>query len=214
MTADLRGSATTTIACVKQGTKYGPEYVKNLQAGIARHCHVEHEFICFTDDPVDGVKCEPLTVTLPGWWSKLSLFEMRRPLLYFDLDMVLVGDIQPLIDWPGFGILKNGWQDLEGYNSSVMKLTGNEGFVWDKFSPGVMALRGDQDWLNVCYPKQRTFPREWVPSFKLDKLYKLDGPPAGAIAINFHGLPKPHEFGAEHGWVKDYWQGNIPAKAA
>jgi hypothetical protein len=169
-----------TICCVKQGTKYGPEYVLNLKAGVERHCHTPHEFICFTDDPVEGVRCEPLTVKLPGWWSKLSLFEMRRPLLYFDLDMVIVGDIQPLLDWQGFGILKNQWADLEGYNSSVMKLTGNEGFVWDKFHPGVMALRGDQDWLNVCYPKQPTFPPQWVPSFKLDKLYWQGNIPAKA----------------------------------
>jgi hypothetical protein len=30
--------------------------------------------------------------------------------------------------------------------------------------------------------------------------------------VNMHGQPKPHQI--SHGWVKDYWTGNIPAKAA
>jgi hypothetical protein len=148
----------------------------------------------------------------------LNLYALRRPLIYFDLDMIICGDLQRLLDWEGFGTLENSWADIMGhpvgYNTSVLKLTGDEGFVWDKFHPGILALRGDQDWLNVIYPGQPTFPRAWFPSYKIDKLYKNDAPPHGAMACNFHGQPKPHEFTEAHGWVKDYWTGNIPAHAA
>jgi hypothetical protein len=201
----------TLICCVKTGTAYSDDYVRHLRDGVARCCPVPHEFVCLTEAPVDGVDCRPLSAPLPKWWAKLSIFEMRRPLIYLDLDVVMVGDLQPLLEWDGFGVIRNPW--LPGYNSSVMKLTGNEGFVWDRFTPGVMAsFRGDQDWLNVAYPTAPTFPPEWFPSWKISKLFKLDAPPPDAIAVNMHGFPKPAQI--THGWVKDYWTGNIPAKAA
>jgi hypothetical protein len=199
------------ICCVKTGTAYSDDYVRHLRDGVARCCPVPHEFVCLTEAPVDGVDCRPLSVPLPKWWAKLSVFEMRRPLVYLDLDVVMVGDLKPLLDWDGFGVIRNPW--LPGYNSSVLKLTGNEGFVWDRFTPGVMAsFRGDQDWLNVAYPNAPTFPPAWFPSWKIAKLFKLDAPPPDAIAVNMHGFPKPAQI--THGWVKDYWTGNIPAKAA
>jgi hypothetical protein len=200
------------ICCVKVGTAYGPEYVTNLRNGVARFCPVPHDFVCFTDSPIEGVDCRDFGGPfLPKWWSKVQLFGLKQPLIYLDLDVVMVGDLQPLLEWDGFGVIRNPW--LPGYNSSVMKLTGNEGFVWDRFTPGVMAsFRGDQDWLNVAYPNAPTFPPAWFPSWKIAKLFKLDAPPPDAIAVNMHGFPKPAQI--THGWVKDYWTGNIPAKAA
>lgn len=203
--------ANTLICCVKTGTLYGDDYVRNLRDGIARNTG-RHEFVCFTDNPVRGIDCEPLPAALPKWWAKVGMFQLRRALIYCDLDVVIVGSLQPLIEWNGFGVIRNPW--LPGFNSSVMKLTGNEGFVWDKFTPGVMAsFRGDQDWLNAVYPDAPTFPHEWFPSWKIGKLFKLQAPPKDAIAINMHGFPKPAQL-PDGIWVKDYWTGNIPAKAA
>ena len=202
----------TLICCVKTGDRYGEDYVKNLKEGVSRNCQSPFEFVCFTDAAVEGVRCEPLPAALPKWWAKMSLWKLERPLIFFDLDVVVTGDLKPLLDWQGFGTIRNPW--LPGYNSSVLKLTGEEGFVWDRFTPGVMAtFRGDQDWLNVAYPNAPTFPPEWFPSWKISKLFKLQAPPTDAIAINMHGRPKPAEI-PDGIWVKDYWTGNIPAKAA
>lgn len=189
------------IACVRTGTKYDDDYVLRLQRGVKRHLPQGYKptFVCFTNDPVEGVICSPVPDDLPGWWAKLHLFSLGKPLVYFDLDTVIVGDLSPLLEWEGFGIIKD-W-NLPGYNSSVMKLTGDEGKVWAKFRPGIMTmLRGDQDWLNLVMPNARTFPREWFPSMKADECW--DGPPSGAIAVNFHGFPKPHQC---DGWVKEHW---------
>ena len=97
------------FACVKAGPKYGPEYVTRLRDGIKRNLKTEHDFVCYTDDPVPGVECEPLPADLPGWWSKLGLFKLARPLIYFDLDVVITGDLTPIVEWDGPGIIKDWW---------------------------------------------------------------------------------------------------------
>lgn len=189
------------IACVKTGTKYSDEYVKRLQAGVSRHLpkHEGHYFTCYTDKPVEGVLCEELPDNLPGWWSKLTLFSLREPLIYFDLDVVITGDITPLLDWNGFGIIRDYWSP--GFNSSVMKLTGNEGAVWDTFTRDVMSrMHGDQDWITEVMPHGKTFPKQWFPSYKADAC--ADAVPDGAIAVVFHGQPKMPDCG---GWVQKQW---------
>ena len=65
--------------CVKWGTKYGPEYVNRLAAGVKRHLSVcPFRFICFTENE-EGlgplVEAKPLMVQdMAGWWNKISLF--------------------------------------------------------------------------------------------------------------------------------------------
>lgn len=190
-----------TFACVCVGTKYRDDYVLRLMHGIERFCPGNHKFICYTDRSIPGVTCETVAPGLPGWWSKLFLFSLGKPLIYFDLDTLIVGDLTRLLEWDGFGILKDPW--AQGYGSGIMKLTGEEGHVWHKFQPGIVSMmRGDQDWLNVVMPGARTFPSDWFPSFKADKC--IAAPPQGAMAVNFHGLPKMHQISS--GWVPEYWK--------
>lgn len=193
------------IACVKQGEKYGPEYVTRLQAMVQRNLPAgDHEFVCYTDTLVGGVTCEPLPADLPGWWSKIGLFKLGKPLVYFDLDVVITGSLAPLMQWEGFGAIADWW--WPGYNSSVMVLTGSEGVVWDKFTPSVMETHkgGDQQWITEMLPGQATFPARWFPSWKASKVSEMAGPPPRSIATIFHGHPKPDEIMS--GWVPDHWR--------
>ena len=196
------------FACLRVGPKYNDEYVRRLAAGVKRHLPLtaqESRFVCFTDAKIDGIDCEPAP-KLPRWWGKTALLGMRRPMIFFDLDVVIVGSLEPLLSWDGFGTLLNTW--LVGYNSSVMKLTGSdeEYKVWSRFKPSVMdKYRGDQDWLNVCLPRAKTFPREWFPCWKTDRCALMSGPPPNAIAINCHGKPKPHEIASP--WLVKHWTG-------
>lgn len=192
------------IACVKQGEKYGADYVRRLKNGVERHLppSADHPFVCFTDKPVDGVMCEPLPADLPGWWAKLGMFRLREPMLYLDLDIVVIDDLTPAIEWDGFGIIDDWW--LPGFNSSVMKLTGNEGHVWDRFRPDMIPklYMGDQQWVSHQMPDANTFPPEWFPSYKAGKC--SDAIPSGALAVIMHGDPKPAEITT--GWVPEYWR--------
>lgn len=71
-----------TVACVRWGHKYGPEYVEHLAAGVRRHLTRRHRFVCFTDDVealrgVSGVVAKPLGTggaEWRGWWHKAFLF--------------------------------------------------------------------------------------------------------------------------------------------
>lgn len=191
------------IACVRTGDKYGDDYILRLQRGIKRHLPKDERptFVCLTDRPVEGVLCEPLTENLPTYWSKLELFKLDEPLIYFDLDVVITGSLAPLFDWHGFGIIKDYWQ--MGFNSSVMKLTGNERHVFDDFMRADMRRcpQGDQQWITEQMPEGRIFPKEWFPSYKVD--HCQEKAPDGAIACIFHGNPKPHDIAS--GWVKELW---------
>ena len=194
----------TTFACVKAGTKYGADYVLRLQRGINRHLSSRkgHEFVCFTDDPVPGVLCERLPADLPGWWSKIGLFKLREPLVYFDLDVIITGSLDPLLEWDGFGIIRDWW--LPGFNSSVMKLTGEEGHVWEDFTADAMkrCYMGDQQWITHQMTNARTFPPHWLPSYKANKCQAKA--PDDAIAVIFHGVPKPCQIA--EGWVPELWR--------
>jgi hypothetical protein len=190
------------FCCVKQGDKYGDDYVKRLQAGISRNIgkHDGHTFTCYTDKPVEGVLCEPLPMALDGWWAKIGLFKLEEPLIYFDLDVVITGNLKPLMDWDGFGIIDDWWQPC--FNSSVMKLTGNEGEVAEKFdSSATVAFAGDQDYITAILPDADTFPSEWFPSYKANHCEAAA--PGMALAVIFHGSPKPHQC---DGWVKKAWE--------
>lgn len=94
-----------TIVCVKWGTKYGPEYVNNLYAGVSRSILPTRRYkvICFTDNP-DGIRAEVQCIPFSqetskwqSWWLKAQVFA-RLPCLsgwtlYIDLDTVICGSL-------------------------------------------------------------------------------------------------------------------------
>lgn len=200
-------------SCVRTGTVYGEEYVIALWEGLKANMPCEFDFMCFTDQFSDKYPCSP--VTLPGWWAKIELFKTRMPMLFFDLDIIITNNLLPVTLWEGFGIIKD-WNDwgpepsLEGktvtpmFNSSVMKLTGDEYHVWEQFKPVVMdrfKRGGDQRWITARMPDAKTFPPEWFASYKVSKC--VDQIPKDSLAVVFHGHPKPHEI--KEGWVPNYW---------
>jgi hypothetical protein len=128
-----RGSI-VNIVCVKWGTKYRPEYVARLQRMVARNLTLPHRFICFTDDPCGlgrEVQIVPLKESrLEYYWSKLAIFDRYNEFsglaLYFDLDVVIVGNIDGLISQPeaSFASIVD-WNFPSSLNSSVMRFEVN-----------------------------------------------------------------------------------------
>src|SRR5512140_3011623 len=96
------------VVCMKWGLKYGSEYVNRLWAMVKRHCHLDHRFVCFTDDTQginDCIDTMPLPASrLPNRpvseaWRKLSLFQQNIGIsgvcLFLDLDVVITSSLEP-----------------------------------------------------------------------------------------------------------------------
>lgn len=193
-----------TVACVKWGDLYGPDYVNKLQSMVKRNLRIPHRFVCFTDDP-RFLNCETreLPKGLVGWWNKLYLFRyglFEDRMLFLDLDVVVTGSLDELVNVPSDFCIISDWH-LDSYNSSVFVLSKNaHPEVWDDFgSPG--HLHGDQDWITLKIPNAPVFPAPWCVSYRS---HAVIGVPKDARVVCFHGTPKPHEYPSE--WVKDLWR--------
>src|SRR3990167_8172907 len=167
------------VTCVKVGTKYGSEYVNRLAAGVARQATRPYRFLCLTDDP-SGVQCEtaPIGTDLPGWWAKLVLFQPHPALagervLYFDLDTVLVGNIDALLDYTGEAAFLSDFYHPSELASGVIGLApGAWPAVWSAFDQAMIPhYWGDQAWIETHVPQadrwQDLLPGQ-VVSYKVD----------------------------------------------
>ena len=195
------------IVCIKMGDKYGPEYVNVLQNMVERNLTVDYEFLCITDNP-DGLSCKTLEPDpdLPGWWQKMALFKenpynIRENMLYIDLDVVIISNIDKLTQQKDFTLLQD--LILPMYNSSVMFIPHNaQTQIWSEFdreSDMASSRCGDQDIITKYAKDATTWPKNWCLSYRLEARFAASGK-----LVQFHGLPKPHNL--THTWVGDYWR--------
>jgi hypothetical protein len=153
---------------------YTPDHVRTLRRMVDRHLSLPHEFVCITDkpdlfSPNDGIRTVPLDMEthVPGTrYAKLMIYRpdagatIGRRILCLDLDTVIVGCIDPIVDraedlvlWrnPNFGI-----PGRARYNTSIVLLAaGTRPEFWTKFrkhsTPAILAryVGGtDQAWVS------------------------------------------------------------------
>lgn len=175
----------TTVACVwvRGNVKYGVEYVDKLRAMVRRHLSGDFRFVCLTDKPlqlprgIEGIEI-PNPRPMFGWWSKLQLFSPSHGfsgrMLYLDLDSLIVGSLDPIVDYPSaFALVppagnfqpRTAHQVVRRFNSSVMVWNaGEQDRVFLQWTPTVTRrLFGDQDWIGEQCPDADTLPLEWFP---------------------------------------------------
>lgn len=216
------------VVCLKHGTKYGPDYVNKLYNMIQRHLTVPHRFVCFTENRT-GINDQIEIINLPnlpiqGWWYKPYIFKQGHfpegdTVLYFDLDMVIVNNINHFVEFmsPQFvGLQDVGRVFRPGYNklgSAVMRWPANRYHdIWDKLENNFAAARkfhGDQDWIWSLYGGEiKFFPEPWIRSYKWeirtrDELQGLGRNsffktvrdpviPTSCAVLAFHGNPPVH----------------------
>lgn len=201
------------IVCLKWGTKYGPEYVNRLYAGIKRNTTVEFKFWCFTDDAA-GIDSEVTTVGLPyadrldSWWNKLNLFSPDLPfvpgdqIFYVDLDTLITGNIDRLLLFKTTKMIV-----LKDFYHGLVKSAGKVGsglmswkhrkysHIWTKFITNpdkhikMAGTHGDQWWIEQKVTDllfwQDIFPDQ-VVSFKV---HCRKGLPDAARIVCYHGKP-------------------------
>ncbi len=216
------------VCCVKWGTKYPALYVNRLRSMVRRHLASPHEFVCLTDDP-GGLDPDIQPIALPdagysGWWNKISLFRgdlfpPGRTLLYFDVDVVIVGPLDFMLDGNADFTIARAFSKNLGFNSSVMRLrAGALTYVYERFAEDAenvttsVRFAGDQNWIQAQVPDAALFPPDRIVSYKKDlnahiflsaKKLGLDflkaphfmtvSPPPGASIVVFHGKPDPED---------------------
>jgi hypothetical protein len=172
-------------------------------------------FQCFTDDATGlnpAIAPRALPGNLTGWWNKLHLFregvfDAGQRVIYFDLDTLITGGIEPLLRYGGeFALLRDFYRP-DGYGSGVMLWrAGACHSLWARYEAAgrPMPAGGDQAWIETAWKGaellQDIFPG-FFASFKTDC---RPLPPADARVICFHGEPKQDNCGAP--WVREIWR--------
>ena len=232
-------------ACVIHGQAYSWTYVERLYNMLNRHITPGIRLHVYTeaDRPVPNpmIKHElttwPITSPKRSWWYKMQLFNPVHhagPLLYFDLDTVVVGNIdwiwqQPTEYFWAIRDFKHLWRPTwNGINSSVMIWdTQKFAWIWDDFcskniNATVKIFHGDQDYLNTVLDdkNRRFFDMELVKSWRwqckdggLDMKTRLYNSLNSGTVVDhktaimvFHGRPKPHHI--QDLVVDKYWKIN------
>lgn len=216
-----------TVACVlRSGSIYTQEWVRKLRDGVARHLTIEHRFVCLSD--VD-VPCEriPLETDWRAWWCKIELFReglFDGPVLYFDLDTVVVGSLDAIASHPHDFTMAHEYCRPDRMCSTAMAWTGDQSFLFDAFAadpvgiarlyddvlPGRDGRIGDQAFIGDQFGEfgirpdtfRDLFGERSIASYKVHRCEQA--PPADAAVVAFHGRPKPMDF--QRGWVAEAWR--------
>lgn len=174
---------------------------------VERHLTLPHQFVCITDKP-DNLHCQTKKADyVDGWWTKVTLFRPRPygldgKLLYFDLDVVIIENINRLAEFDSEFVAIKDWNLSDMINSSVMLLeAGTQSQIWERYDKDHEAAKrhsycGDQHWIDQN-SEPDYWPEGWCTSYKADP-----GHPRGKVVV-FHGTPNPHQVAS--GWVPDHW---------
>jgi len=188
------------LTVLRSGGNFRPEHVYAVQRMCEEHLpNTPFQFFCLTDLELD---CPTIKLAhgWPGWWSKLELFKQLGPCLYFDLDVIITGNIDDLvasISSTDVCMLRDQWYKCS-MNSTMMYWDGDLTRLYDKFSlnPDVYMkkFRGDQNFIGSYIGKHewiQNLSDESVVSFKFNiKHGKLYNPDLHKIVF-FHGRPRP-----------------------
>lgn len=220
-------------------SNFGPEHVNTLWKMLRRHYEGPARLTCVTDDPA-GIDKEIRVMPLwkdhaklasphgagnPSCYRRLRAWgaeaeEWFGPrFMTLDLDVVITGNLNPLVDVPeDFRI----WGDTAKgtpYNGSLVLMTaGARRQVWDKFDPVKSPARGqalgyigsDQAWIAACLgPNEKKWTsKDGVYSYRNEIQHKEGRLPAGARIVVFHGSVDPWSPAARarHDWVREHYR--------
>lgn len=192
-----------TIVCVLKsgGTVYNKEYVDCLMGSVKQY-NVER--ICLTDhkETFDYCSTVQLRHSYPGWWSKLEIFDhpelKDRSVLYFDLDTVIKGPIDAILNH------KHNFTMLRGFlkyapASGVMAFKGDYSHITESFSMDVvddyktLDRLGDQAFIREHANTHIDLFQDLFPDhFSSVKLSSTEQIQKSSI-VCFHGRPRPHQ---------------------
>lgn len=195
-----------TVACVfRPGNGFTPEYVTRLRDATAKHCRVDHRFVCLSSEPVPGVECLPLRRRNNGWWNKLELFGNFERAAYFDLDTMIVGDVTDIVEYPHKFTGLTDFGKGRHFASGFMAWSGDYSYLdrdidpatereYNAFETRNWQRHGDQGWIAERLREPPALAGDLFPGRFVSYKWSVrrDGAvPAGASVVCFHGKPRP-----------------------
>jgi hypothetical protein len=191
----------TVCTVYKTGGDYTAEYVHKIYEGVKQNTTLPFEFYCFTnsDEELPGTKIA-LNDDLPGWWSKMELFKKHiGRAVYFDLDTIIVGNIDKLLEYDGPMAMLQDFCNPE-LASGVMAWNSPLQFIYYMAMEREAHIRDnpkmwDQHLIEAAL-KDKKWSVDIIQNIVKTYSYKLhckDGTPSDASIVCFHGKPRPHE---------------------
>ena len=208
------------VICVcKSGGIYDAEWVRKLRDGVNRNLSIKHRFRCLSDIEVPCERIE-LKHDWPSWWAKIELFRpgvIDCPTLYLDLDTVVTGPLDPVLEVPtDFAMLRNFW-DEEMVGSGVMWFGDNVPHgVYTKFAKQAQAYIehyrrnasgpyvGDQAFIWDTLNREVEHINDYLPGIYSYKMHCKKYLPKDSKLVCFHGEPRPTEVKTE--WMSKHWK--------
>ena len=213
-----------TVVCWRWGSKYGKEHIAKLQSMLARNLSIPHELVCITDRRDDlpvGVRPFQMPRTPMKDWKcirRMWLYsyeasKIGKRILQLDVDMVLTGSIDPIVDRPEpFVIWKSesNFGEKWAYNATVMLLNaGARSDVWDRWvkdprgsckaaAAAGLNPRVNSDQAIATYYLKDNPPATWTTD---DGIYAYRVI-AGKHGMKDHGLPENARIVSFHGSSK------------
>jgi FkbM family methyltransferase len=213
----------TVASVLRSGGIYDATWVARLKAAVAKHLPIEHRFVCLSDIEVP---CERLVLVRnwPGWWAKVELGRLTGPVLYFDLDTAIVGDLSDIAERAmrapftmlrdfytpkhcGSGVM--AWADdapRQIYNHAIQ--------FGDRFMGVQRARMGDQAYIEETYKgpidRWQDAVGDQIVSYKV---HCRAGIPSDARVICLHGHPKFDEMSPADP-VRIAWEASAPMDVA
>lgn len=223
-----------TVVCMKWGTKFPADYVNVLHYAVSKNINEPFRFVCLTDDAHGlnaGIEARPVPdMGLPeirrrnGGWQKLALFkpglvEDASLMLYLDLDVLVMGSLDPFIAraraMRGLHIIREWNRGLGQYLPRALRPDrGGQSstMVWNPREQHHIyeAFMADPERAYASVPSEQKFvtrtahalhylPEDWSISFKqgcvwyypLNLVFRKIPEPAQARLVIFHGRPLP-----------------------
>jgi hypothetical protein len=202
------------VYCVNWGTKYSPDHVHILKDAVSKYLTLPHSFFVYTDQPDLYENSIQTKYDLEGWWNKLLIFENTGPCLYFDLDLIIHGNIDHLVrdEWH---MINGFWKKGKKYlidrpdlgtsyaNSSIMSWTDSR-HILNHFMKDpekyIFQYNGDDRYLHHEHDYKTYEAKDKIYSYKTDR-FKYQ--PDKSVAL-FHGEPKITDC-LDHEVVRRHW---------
>ena len=156
----------TIVTVLRSGGAYDARHVEVIERALRKYGGFDGRFVCLTDTPAPleraGIETLSLQLGLPGWWSKIELFRLGLfggPVLYMDLDTLVLGRIDELVDMARQP--RNEPLLLRGLHLNAQR--------YDQASSGLIAWHGDQ--MAQVYTR---FVERWQDEYERKKRFVGD----------------------------------------